>query len=111
LKIGALEPRGAEAIAHRTIARLKLGPALKFRRIVEATVGRVFDFVPFTPVANVTGQPSMSVPLHWSATNLPVGTMFTARLGDEATLFRLAAQLEEARPWSKRRPPLSKITE
>jgi amidase len=106
LKIGALEPRGAEAIAHRTIARLKLGPALKFRRIVEATVSRVFDFVPFTPVANVTGQPSMSVPLHFSSANLPVGTMFTARLGDEATLFRLAAQLEEARPWAKRRPPV-----
>jgi amidase len=106
LAIGSLEPRGAEAIAQRTIARLRLAPALKFRRVVEATVNRVFNFVPFTPVANVTGQPSMSVPLYFNTQGLPIGTMFTARFGDEATLFRLAAQLERARPWAHKAPPL-----
>jgi amidase len=65
---------------------------------------RVFTFMPFTPVANVTGQPSMSVPLYWDSSGLPIGTMFTAPLGDEATLFQLAAQLEAARPWEPRRP-------
>jgi amidase len=64
-------------------------------------------FVPFTPLANITGQPAMSVPLHWSAEGLPIGAHFVGRFGDEATLFRLAAQLEAARPWSPRRPPLS----
>jgi amidase len=106
LPIGALQPRGAELFAHQTIARFKLGRALKFRRIIEATVSRVFEFVPFSPVANITGQPSMSVPLFWNNQGLPIGTMFSGRFGDEATLLRLAAQLEAARPWQHRRPPV-----
>ena len=65
------------------------------------------EFVPFTPLANVTGQPAISLPLYWNAEGLPVGTHFTGRFGDEATLFRLASQLESARPWSQRRPPVS----
>jgi amidase len=68
---------------------------------------RAGAWVPFTPLANITGQPSMSVPLHWSAAGLPIGSLFTGRFGDETTLFRLAAQLEEARPWAGRRPPVS----
>ena len=60
----------------------------------------------FTPLCNMTGQPAMSVPLFWNDDNLPVGSHFVGRFGDEATLFRLAAQLEEARPWAERRPPV-----
>jgi amidase len=68
---------------------------------------RAVEFCPFTPIFNVTGQPAMSVPLFWNTDGLPVGTHFIGRFGDEATLFRLAAQLEEARPWAGRRPPVS----
>lgn len=64
-------------------------------------------FVPFTPICNATGQPAMSVPLYWNEEGLPIGIHFIGRFGDEATLFRLASQLEEARPWKRRRPPIS----
>ena len=68
---------------------------------------RTEAFVPFTPICNATGQPAMSVPLYWNTEGLPVGVHFVGRFGDEATLFRLAAQLESARPWAGRRPPVS----
>jgi Asp-tRNA(Asn)/Glu-tRNA(Gln) amidotransferase A subunit family amidase len=63
-------------------------------------------YVAFTPLANATGQPAMSVPLHWSADGLPIGSHFVGRFGDEATLLKLARQLEQARPWFGRRPAL-----
>lgn len=64
-------------------------------------------FAAFTSIFNTTGQPAMSVPLYWNAEGLPIGTQFVARYADEAMLFRLAAQLEAARPWANRRPPVS----
>jgi amidase len=67
---------------------------------LDEAVARAFAFTPFTSLFNVTGQPAMSVPLRWSEAGLPIGVQFAARYGDEATLFRLAAQLEEARPWA-----------
>jgi amidase len=67
---------------------------------------RAIAFVPFTPICNATGQPAMSIPLYWNAEGLPVGVHFIGRFGDEATLFRLAAQLESARPWADRLPPV-----
>ncbi|MBS0409857.1 MAG: amidase [Proteobacteria bacterium] len=65
---------------------------------------RLFAFMPNTQAFNVTGQPAMTVPLAWSTSGLPIGVQFVARAADEATLLRLAAQLEQAQPWAHRRP-------
>lgn len=70
----------------------------------EDVMERFLQFLSFTTFANMAGLPSMSVPLYWTPAGLPVGTQFTGRFNEEATLFQLAAQLEEARPWSGRRP-------
>ena len=65
---------------------------------------RAGEYIPFTPIVNATGQPAMSVPLYWNADGLPIGVHFVGRFGEEALLFRLAAQLEAMRPWGQRRP-------
>lgn len=83
------------------LGRLGLSP-----QSFESYARDVTQFSPFTSLANVTGQPAMSVPLHWSADGLPIGVMFAGRYGEEELLFRLAAQLEEAAPWRQRRAPI-----
>lgn len=67
---------------------------------------RAAELVPFTPPFNVTGQPAISLPLHWTDEGLPIGVQLVAAFGREDVLFRVAAQLEEAQPWSGRRPPV-----
>jgi amidase len=74
--------------------------------VINALAAKAFDFSAFTPLFNVTGQPAMSVPLAWNDDGLPIGMQFVGRFGDEATLFRLAGQLERAQPWFSRIPPL-----
>ncbi len=63
---------------------------------------------PFTPVANVTGQPAISLPLGWMASGLPVGVQFMAAIGAEDTLLKLSAQIEDAKPWINKRPKVIK---
>ena len=79
---------------------------LKGSKIVNELAERSLGYISFSVITNMTGQPSMSVPLHWSDDGLPIGVMFAAKLGDEATLFRLAGQLEQAKPWFDKRPGL-----
>jgi amidase len=67
---------------------------------------RQTQFTPWTALYNLSGQPAVSVPLHWTANGLPIGIMLAARMGDEATLISLSAQLEAAKPWRDRRPPM-----
>ncbi|MCY4370042.1 MAG: amidase [bacterium] len=86
-------------IAQHPPRRLAIMKAM--RLLLEPSVAAV----PNTALWNATGQPSMSMPLHW-ADGLPIGVQFTARYADEGLLFRLAGQIEEARPWIDRLPPL-----
>lgn len=75
----------------------------------EAVMESVLGFVAYTSPMNVAGAASMSVPLSWSPDGLPIGAMFSGRRGDDALLFELALELEAARPWAGRRPPISAL--
>ena len=103
-KLGALPPRPAEHLQLRVLGALGSGGIVKMAGLVDRMAEGAFDFTPWTPVFNISGQPAMSVPLHWNAAGLPIGVHFVARVGEEATLLRLAAQLERARPWFHRLP-------
>jgi len=102
---GSLQPTAAERREIAVVGRLKAGWLLKALRVIKPLADKTFDFMPYTAVFNVTGQPAMSLPLHWNAEGLPIGMQVVGRYGDEATLFRLAGQLERARPWFARVPP------
>lgn len=71
-----------------------------------APIARAGAFVPFTPAWNTSGQPAISLPLHWTAQGLPVGVQLVAAYGREDVLFRVASQIEQAHPWAHRRPPV-----
>jgi amidase len=81
-----------------------------WQEAVEGPIEQLFrntEFTPFTAIANLTGQPAMSLPLHWTETALPVGVHVIGPPAGDALLLSLAAQVEEARPWAERRPPLA----
>jgi amidase len=80
----------------------EVGPGVPF----DTLVARLKEYVGYTPLHNVAGAPAMSLPLYWTEAGLPVGTMFSARAGNERVLFELAYELEAARPWAQRIPPV-----
>jgi amidase len=95
-----------DAILHPTLA-LPPRPVGYFDQVGPAeNFARQERFAPFAGLYNVTGQPAVNVPLHWTEEGLPIGVMLAGRMGDEGTLISLSAQLEEARPWKDRHPPL-----
>jgi amidase len=104
LRIGELDLKFHEVAVLRLLQRFPSEAIL--RKVLDNLAEQGFEFAAFTAVANLTGVPAMSVPLHWNAQGLPIGAHFVARYGDEGMLFRLAAQLEQAQPWAQRRPPL-----
>ncbi|MFH2103960.1 MAG: amidase family protein [Chloroflexota bacterium] len=105
VKIGELAPSTSEQAMIKTIARLGANWVLDVLGVIKPLAAQTYEFVPWTPVFNVTGQPAMSVPLHWNEAGLPIGMHFVGRWGDEATLYRLAGQLEQAKPWAAKVPP------
>jgi amidase len=87
IEVGALDPSGEQEAVQRLMNSA--------------------DWVPFTPIFNVTGQPAMSLPLGQSQDGLPIGVQFVGAPAAEEMLISLAAQLEQARPWADRRPPVA----
>jgi amidase len=110
VKLGSLLPTGSEARGLEALIALPIGRMFVRSGQLDKTALKVYEFVDSTPIANVTGAPAISLPLAWTQSGLPLGMMFSARYGDETTLIRLAAQLEAAKPWFERRPPLVKRT-
>lgn len=103
--LGVFKATGTDYVRAKISSVIPLGPIAKFGKALEQLAEISFRFVVSTPLANLTGEPSISLPLHWSVDGLPVGMMFTAKIYEEAVLIRLAAQLEQAMPWRERRAP------
>ncbi|MEP7383519.1 MAG: amidase [Gemmatimonadota bacterium] len=101
---GALQPKPAEERLLKLFGALGAGRLMKRLGAIGEAAATIFDFTPYPPLFNITGQPAMSVPLWWNGEGLPVGVQLAGRFGDDATLFRVAGQLERARPWGGRWP-------
>jgi amidase len=103
--IGSLQPSRAEQVLMRVVNALDAGWLLDKLGVIKPLAAKTFEYIPYTPLFNASGQPAMSVPLHWNGAGLPIGVQFVARFGADALLFRLAGALERAAPWFDRRPP------
>jgi len=109
IKIGATEPGLQDRISMKVV-NSPIGTALfSNRKMGQNIISQLIDSVvgpqmPLTAVANITGLPAISLPLFWTDERLPIGVQFIGRFCDEATLFRLAGQLEKSRPWFDKKP-------
>lgn len=103
--IGALQPSAAELLLMRVVNALGAGWLFESLDMIKPLADKMFAYMPYTPLFNVTGTPAMSVPLYWNAAGLPIGIQFAAPFAADAVLFRLAGQLERAQPWFHRTAP------
>jgi Asp-tRNA(Asn)/Glu-tRNA(Gln) amidotransferase A subunit family amidase len=104
VKIGELKPTQSERMQMRAVTAMPVEALM--RKMLNEASNKAFAWAGCTELFNLTGQPAMTVPLSWNARGLPIGVQFAAREGNDALLLRLAAQLEAARPWFGKRPPL-----
>ncbi|GAB6097738.1 amidase [Desulfatiferula olefinivorans] len=106
---GTLTPSGLEDLSMAVGSRLPIGRMMMKTGMVRLFSRKTLGRMGFTLLGNVTGLPGVSIPLHWTRDGLPLGMLFTGRMGEERTLFRLAGQLEQERPWADRVPPLNGV--
>jgi amidase len=102
LEIGSIATAAPLQAASRVIAKVRAGKLLNATGILEQPIADNLGWVPYTQLANLTGRPAISVPLHWTPGGLPLGVQFVGPLASDGLLLRLAAQLEEAQPWFQR---------
>ena len=104
VRIGELALKPAERVGLAALRTLPVPAAI--RAVLAQLAANNFERTPNTQLFNQTGQPAVSLPLHWTPDGLPVGIQLAARFGDEALLLRVASQLETASPWIGRKPPV-----
>lgn len=102
LRVGQTTTAPTLQRASRIISRVHAGKLLSLSGILDDLVSESLGWVPYTQLANLTGRPAISVPLHWTPVGLPLGVQFVGRLGSDGDLLALAAQLEAAQPWFHR---------
>jgi Asp-tRNA(Asn)/Glu-tRNA(Gln) amidotransferase A subunit family amidase len=107
IRIGALDTPGPLRLMAEGVLRTRTTRLLRVGGFFDQMVQKSLSWVPFTQLANTTGRPAISLPLHWTADGLPMGVQFVGRLRAEELLLRLARQLEQAAPWEHRRPDVS----
>ncbi|MEE2033171.1 amidase [Rhodococcus chondri] len=105
-RIGQLSTPGWMRTVGRLLIATRLGRVAHWGGLVDRMVDENLARTPYTQLANITGRPAISVPLHWTADEVPLGVQFVAPLGGEGLLLSLAAELEQAQPWFDRQPPL-----
>jgi amidase len=106
--LGTIGPSSAERAQLRVLGMFGSGRLVKAAGLIDEAARSALDFTPFTAIFNATGHPAMSVPLGSSAEGLPIGIHIVGHFGREDVLFRLAGQLERARPWFDRLPALAR---
>ncbi|PTY36933.1 hypothetical protein BGP77_06510 [Saccharospirillum sp. MSK14-1] len=106
IAIGATDPTPVGNLMIKVVNGLRLHRALLKSGAVHKMMWQSLEKTPFTQLANLTGQPAMSVPLYWTDSGMPLGSQFMAPLGQDRRLLQLAAQLEQAQPWFERAAPL-----
>lgn len=104
LRIGETDTPQPLQVGSRVISKVHGGKLLALSGIADDLVEQALGWVPYTQLANMTGRPAISVPLHWTSAGLPLGVQFVGPLGSDGRLLSLAAQLEEAAPWVHRYP-------
>lgn len=103
--VGGMDPKGADDIVENLLDRLRLTRLLKLPQFLGRLMDKSLWFTHWPPIQNVTGQPSIALPVHITAAGLPLGIQAAGRPGDEETLYSLAAQMETISGWTTRRAP------